>query len=407
MECVSEGDCRVSSPIAALTYLRNVLAQQDTYAVVTQDRNGNITVSAEIGAGPGDLAVDPLVGPEGDSGADQFALILKDDIYASPLLLSDEEADLTNTDADIGKYWLIDETDGDGNVLSSAAYIWFGAEFRVLPFGTQGPPGTYPIIAPAVTLLGADENSQVDPVTGSGTSSDPYVWNLELSVPTGPFGPSVPLASMPDVAEATPPTVGQLLGFNGATNDGDPVWQPINAGEIVPRPYTIPTNAFSSYAGITFDSTVTVATFQVPPNPFPWKPVVFGQIEMFEAELASNPLMIGAEVMLGSPTGQVIARGFGNTIGGVVTLIPHCSTPSSPGTEMTPSNSTALVAADTPAVLYVNLVNDGIAALFDFNASNAQLFVMAVAVTQQAPTVIPGALQSKVTLSAQMITQGS
>jgi hypothetical protein len=407
VECYPEGDRRVTAPMEVLSYLRNVLAQRDTYAVVTQDRNGNITLSAEIGAGAGDLEVAALIGPEGPSGADQFVLRPQLEVYSTPELLTDEQADLTNTNADIGKYWLIDQTDVDGNVLLSAAFIWFGTEFRYLPFGTQGPPGTYPVIAPSVNLLAPDENSLVDDVTGSGTAADPYIWNLELSIPQGPFGPSASLASMPDVAEATPPTVGQFLGYQGNTFDGNPVWQPTDAGEIIPRPYTIPTNAFNSFSGIDFGSTITVAAFTVPANPFPWKPVVFGLIEMFEIELSFQPLLIGAEVMLNSPTGQVVARGFGNTVGGIIPLIPHCSTPASPTTAMTPSNSTALVAANTPATLYVNLVNDGIVALYDFNANNAQLFVMAVAVSGQTATVVPGALRAKVTLSAQTITLGS
>lgn len=398
----------MTSPLATLSYLQHILSNRDTYAVVSQDKNGNISISAEIGAGVGDLAVPPLVGPQGPSGADAFVLRRQPEVYATPQQVHDEQAVLTNTEADIGKFWLVDETDTDGSCIFSGAVIWFGTQFRVLPFGTEGPPGPYPVIAPVVSLPGPGVASTIN-VTGTGSSATPFVWNLSLSVPEGPQGTSVPLASMPDVAETTPPLVGQFLGYHGnQTGDDLPIWQPIDAGDIVPRPYTIPHAAFTSFAGIDFAATVTIATFSVPPNPFPWKPCVWGQIEMFGIELALDPLLIGAEVMLGDPTtGTLVARGFGNSLGGVVTLVPHCSTPSSPSAQMTPGNATALVPANTTATLYVNLVNDGIAALFDFNATNGQLFVMATAVSEQLPTVVPGGLGTKVTLSAKTIRMGS
>ena len=395
--------------LSALSYLQSVLAQGDTFAVVSQDTLGNVTISAEIGPGPGDLDVAPLVGGEGPSGVHEFPLRVQRDVYTSPSQLADEQPELTNTVADIGKYWLIDQQDNNGNCISSAAYIWFGTEFRVLDFGTQGPPGPYPIIAPAVTLIGADETSVPEVTDGVGSAADPYIWNLELSVPAGPAGPSASLMSMGDVVESTPPVVGQFLGFNGSYNgDSLPIYQPIDSGDILPRPYTVPRAAFSAYAGITFSGTVTIATFSVPPNDFAWKPFIFGQIEVLGAQLSTNPLEIGVEVLLGDPTsGTLVARGLGNSLGGVVTLVPHCSTPGSPSAQMTPTNSVGLVAADAEAVLYVNLINDGIAAVFDFQPAGAELFVMACAVAPQTPTPIPGALVSRVKLSAQTITLGS
>jgi hypothetical protein len=391
----------VTSPVELLSYLQSALANQDTYAVVSQSASGYLSISAEIGPGPGDGSMAPLQGPTGDAGGAQFPLLLQLDVFPTPANLP---TDLTNTNADIGKYWLIDQVDGNA-VISSAAYIWFGAEFRVLPFGTQGPPGMYGIVAPYVSLLGPDETSQQLDVTGSGTANDPYLLTLELSVPHGPFGPSATLASFPDVDEGVPPTVGQFLAFTGDfTEDELAIWAPADVGDILPQPYIVPQAAFSSYAGIDFGSTVTIASFAVPPNPFPWKPLVWGQVEMFEVELSLSPLMIGVEVLLGDPnTGTLVARGFGNSLGGVVTIIPHTSSPTSPTTAMTPSNGVGLVEANHggPAgTLYVNLVNDGLAALFDFNATGAQLFVMACPATEPTPTPIVGALSTKVSLSA-------
>ena len=77
---------------------------------------------------------------------------------------------------------------------------------------------------------------------------------------------------------------------------------------------------------------------------------------------------------------------------------------------MTPSNDVGLVDANhagADGTLYVNLVNDGLAALFDFTPSAAQLFVLACPAVTPTPTPICGALQTKLRLSAKTLTQGS
>lgn len=401
----------MTEPLLTLPYLHSALKAGDVYAVVTQGASGHVTIAAEIGPGPGDAVITPLVGGEGAAGTQQFPLRLQLDVLDAPALLP---TDLTKTNADIGKFWLIDQV-VDDVVISSAAYIWFGAEFRVLPFGTQGIEGPYGVLVPYTTLIGPDETSQINvPDTGVGTATNPYLMTFELSVPTGPSGPSAPLATFTDVGIAVPPTVGQFLGYNGETVDSLPVWEPLSVGDIIPKPYVVPQSAFSSYANITFESTVTVATFAVPPNSFGWKPLVWGQIEMtLDWQFSLSPL-IGVEVMLGHPTaaggGTLVARGFGNASDGVVTIMPHTSDPSHPTVAMTPSNSTGLVPPNhtgAQGTLYVNLVNDGLFAIFDFQPPAAQLFVLACPAIALTPTPVCGALTTKLRLSAKTITQGS
>jgi hypothetical protein len=401
----------VTSPqLETLDYLQSALAKNDTYAVVTQSTSGALTISAEVGPGISDVSIGPLVGPTGPAGESQFPLMLQPEVFGDPSQLP---TDLTNTNADIGRYWLIDVTGPGGAVISSGAYIWFGTEFRVLPFGTQGPPGPYGVISPYVSLIGADETSQLV-VTGEGTSASPYLATMELSVPPGPQGPCAPLASMADFDQSSPPTVGQFVTCTGEHveygGQSLPLWAPQNVGDIVPQCYTVPQSAFTAAFGITFASYVTIATFSVPPNAWNWKPIVFGQIQMFEAELSLNPLLIGVEVYLGSPNpsvGTLVARGFGNTPGGVVSIFPHTSSSSSPSTAMTPWNSVGLVEGGhggAAGTLYVNLLNDGIAAIYDYNPQGAELFVMACPATSQAALdlTVYGSLGIKVTLSARL-----
>lgn len=426
----------MTAPLEVLSYVQSALTSGQTQAMLTTNPDGSYSLAVDIGPGATDLSMAALQGNEGAAGDPQFALIPMPDIYDSADDLPAAGV-LTNTDADIGKYWIINIGDGsdDDPCTSVGAYIWFGTEFRFLPFGRQGPSGTYPVIMPMVSLYGPNHTPQISVNEGSdGSPSSPYVLTTELSIPEGPPGPCCPIAQMPDVTEGTflnngtPPEVGQFLTYTGESVDyGDqdlPLWAPAFTGTDLLMPYSIPAAAFTAQAGITFESVVTICTFTVPAKPWAWKPVVFGQIQVFEAELSLQPLLIGIEVMLGAPSGEnatLVARGFGNTLNGCVTIVPHTSSSGSTSkafTDVTITDTSAapngqlctlggfndvgLVganAAGTESTLYINLVNDGIVAIYDYNASQAEVFVLAVPVTE--PTFRPqaAAMRMNVTLS--------
>lgn len=392
----------MTTPLGQIAYLQSVQANVHIYAVVTDGSTPNLnTISLELNADEATAAVPALIGAQGPPGAPQFALNVQMDVFSSPSALP------AVAEQTIGDYWLIEQTDDNGNIVSSAAYVAWGSFYRVLPFGTQGPTGPVPVVTPDVILIDADAKSYV---LNTGTVANPS-WTFYLAVPVGPQGPQASLAACPDVNESTQPTPGQVLGFNGAYSDGLPVWQPMTVGALAPLPYTVPESAFTSFNGIA-TANQTVATFAVPPNPFAWKPMVFGQVEVFGIELSANPLLIGVEVMLGDPTtGTLVGRGYGNGLGGVVTIVPQASSSNSANTAMTPTNSTALVPKNhtgTQGTLYVNLVNDGIAAVYDYNATNSQLFVMAVPATTEGAVnaTVYGSLSQKITFEAWTVTLG-
>ena len=368
--------------IGDLVYLNTVLANLHIYGVVTDPNSPNqFAATMELMGDNGALSLPALVGPQGPAGEPQFALNLQQDSFTSPAQLP---ADLTNTVADIGKYWLIAQYDTNGNPTSTTCYIWYGTEYRQLPMGSQGPPGPYPIITPHVILIDSDETSYIE-VTG--TTADPS-WTMNLAVPTGPPGPSATLASCPDVNMSVPPTIGQVLGFNGQYNGaGEPIWQPMDVGDIIPAPYVVPESAFSNYAGIT-SQRHTVCTFQMPAQPWPYKPFVWGQLLVLGIDISLSPFRIGAEVMINNPTtGTLVGRGFGHDDGSV-TIVPHTSSPSQPSNSMTPTNAFAQIPANTSVTFYVNLYNDGAISLYDFNAQNAQLSILCIPTGPQAPETI-------------------
>lgn len=356
--------------VGDLVYLKSVLTNVHWYGVVTDPNSPNqFSATMEVYGDDGVLTTNALVGPRGAAGQPQFALRLEQDIFTDPLDLPI----LTNTVADVGKYWLISNTDSNGNLTGTTAYIWYGTEYRQMMMGSIGPPGPYPIITPTVALV--DPDTTISSVDVTGTIADPS-WQLNLAVPAGPPGPSATLHSCPDVDETTnPPTVGQVLGFNGRhTGGGLPIWEPLDIGDIMPSPYTIPESAFTSYVGITL-SNVTICTWTAPAQAWDWKPFVWGQLKVFGAEIDAQPLLIGAEVRMGSPSGTLIGRGFGNSFGSV-TIVPHTSSPGTTSAAMTPANSLGKVLAGTTTTLYVNLTNDGLASAFDFQSADAQLSVL-------------------------------
>ena len=174
------------------------------------------------------------------------------------------------------------------------------------------------------------------------------------------------------VVNATIPSAGVVAGRN--------IWVPQTPLNLVPLFYTIPEGAFTSSGGIG-GSSFTIGSFEIPPAAWPTKPYVLGQVACSGLNISFTPLLIGVEVRLGNASsGQIVARGFGNSLG-YVTFLPHTSDPDHPSTAMTPSNGVGRIAANAtgaPSTLYFNLINQGMAGLFDFDAPNAGLSVLQV-----------------------------
>jgi len=361
--------------IGEQVYLGTFLVNTHVYGVVTPpDTPDQFSATFEIMGDQGTLMTNALVGPQGPAGTHAFALRLQLDNIDDPANLPQT---LLNNSADIGKYWMIDDVDSEGNIIGSSAYIWYGTSWRRMMIGTPGPPGLVPIISPQVELLdpyGVEETS----VQVSGTTLTPS-WLMKLKVPPGPVGPSANLASSPDVDFITAePESGQFLMFNGTK------WVPADLLQTVPTAYSVPEAAYTAFSGLS--QRATVGAFSVPPQPFPWVPIVWGTIVgVAGLELSTTPLTIGAEVRLGDPvSGTLVGRGFGNSFG-EVNLLPHFSSPSLPSLALTPTNNLGRVPANHSNVgqgtVYINLYNDGVAGVYVFSPENAQLLVFCLPLT--------------------------
>jgi hypothetical protein len=481
--------------ISDANFLQSYLINTRVYGVVVPPgQPPEFLATYEIQGDQGTLLMAVAVGPEGPAGANMFALDLQNDTVDTP---ADLPTDLTDTVADIGRYWVIDDLAGDGETtIGSSLYIWYGTRWKQLKLGSPGPQGPLPIITPTLTVVSP---TAVSTVATTGPPQTPTM-AFDLALPPGEQGPAAALALCPDVDLSThAPVPGDVLGFTGTYTNGllsppahlvaiagagsgpaagtyyyvvtginaagqttasnevtiavggsstvhlswqpagagnfgptnykiyrgtsaggenkligtvsgstltfsdtgiagstssppgtsgatvaFPVWVPVSISQLIPSPFSMPEGSFTSFSGIS--QAAAIGSFAIPPQPFPWTPIVWGHIGAFGVELSANPLMIGCQVLLGDPTsGATVARGFGNSLG-EVNIMPHYSSPGQPSVAITPTNSLAVVPANhtNPAqgTIYVNLYNDGEIGLYTFSPTDAQIFIQLTPISE-------------------------
>lgn len=342
-------------------YLGSTLQKTHWWGIVSDiDTPALMTATMELVGEDAAVTMDALVGPQGVPGQDADIVKMQyQDDYDSPSQIP--TGSLLNDPADIGKAWWI------GNIV----YVWSGTGLRQKAMGTQGPPGPYPNIHPSINLLDPDGGSSSSIVVG-GTTADP-TWLFNLKAPRGPQGPSTAIRLAPDYDDTNYPEYEQVIAWNGSK------YAPMSVGTILPVVYSFPEGSFTSFTGSA--TRQNIGSFALPPQPFPWTPLVFGHIRAFGVELSTDPLTLGAEVRLGSSTaGTLIGRGFGN-ISTFANICPHYSTPSSTTDAITPGNGRAVVPANhtgTEGNIYCNLFNDGVLGAYVFNNKDAQITVICV-----------------------------
>jgi hypothetical protein len=159
---------------------------------------------------------------------------------------------------------------------------------------------------------------------------------------------------------------------------GLPIWVPLTPEFATPKVFTSPQSNFIPAIGIEFDifgiesGPVPICVFTVPPQPGPWVPMVWGQLQVVGISLSLSPLLVAADVLLNNS--QLVAIGHGNSLG-TITLFPEY------GSQVTPTNGVALVPAGEAAEFTVEITNTGaIIGAFDFNPPNAALSILVVPV---------------------------
>ena len=354
-------------------YLGSMMAQLYFWGIVGDGTTPPMVGgSFELVDSDGNVTLDALVGPQGVPGEPADIVKMQ---YEENLTDPDQlPENLENIELDIGKaYWI-------GNNV----YLWSGTNWFVKQMGTAGPPGPVPHITWSAELVpsgipGTSLTVPID-VVQSGTALNPGVLiQFDQDSVTGPPGPSGPIRDAYDYDNSVAPTDGQCISWNAT----DQKWYPSSLDLLAVSVYSVPEANFGAYTGIA-TGPVNIASFAVPPQPFAWKPLVFGHVYVIGVEISDTPLIVGAEVLLGDPnSGQRIGRGFGN-ISNYANIIPHFSTPGATTTAVTPGNGTAYVPAyhtGSQGTVYVSLYNDGALGAFQFNPQNAQLLIQVVPVS--------------------------
>jgi hypothetical protein len=308
------------------------------------------------------VTMDVLQGPRGFPGKN------------APLvdILWDPEIQSVN---DLSKYgdWT-SEDKNKGFWIGDLVYIWDGAGNWVPKRpGPAGPAGKTPIISvDSRSLSWADQVEGIEPqVDISGTPENP---TITFDVPQGepgPPGPSGPIRRAADYMEPEggPENLSYMLYNKSAEK-----WEAVSPIQLVPRFFSVPEGAFTNFSGSA--TRQQIGAFQIPAMPFDYVVRASGHIRATGLEVDEDPLIIGAEVRLGDPTaGQLVARGFGN-ISTWVDLKPHYSSEAASMDAVTPDGNTARVPKNTTgtaSTIYINLYNDGLFGLYNFNKRGAQL----------------------------------
>ncbi|QFG08876.1 minor tail protein [Mycobacterium phage MalagasyRose] len=348
-------------------FLKTITAQLNIFGVISDlDTPDQVSATLELFGGNGVMSLAALMGPPGPAGSNAPLPKLQPDVYTDPDQLPNT---LTDDDVDVGKYWIIEDKDDEGNVLGSKAYLWHGDHWQVFMMGSPGPAGPVPIITPNVVLLDPDDDDLSSYITVTGSDFNP-TWTLYLKAPRGPQGPAATIGNATDVDHTVVPEDYDVLTYVGG------LWRPRAQGTIMPKFYTMPESSFTNNSGL--GTVLPIGAFAIPPQDWDWIPVVHGHIRAQGIEVDADPLMIGCEVRLGHPdTGQLVARGWGN-ITEWTNLVPHFSTNTSIGDAAAPGNGRGVVPAGhsgNEGTLYVRLYNDGVGGAYNFNRKGAQLSI--------------------------------
>ena len=356
--------------VGDIVYLTSCLMNLGVDAQTTPpDTPNQYSATLGVAGDSGNMNLDAVMGAQGPDGQPVFQLkYQRSPLYETPAALPT----LTSSPDDIGKYWLIDELDSNGFYMTTWCYIWWGSYYRQIMMGTVGAPGPVPQINPDIMFVPPGSPAVIN-VDGSTVSP---TWQFLLPSPTGAPGPVGLFGEFPDVDEVTTaPSPYNVLAFlgqytsNTSALPGAPLWKPFNIEQFLPKTYSMPQSSFTPYIGISQQA--NIGSMTLPAQPYAWTPAVWGHLAAGGLSLGSDPVCIGAEVLLNNATsGTMVARGIGTTLGNI-NIVPHYSSSYNVNANITPKNGYAVVPAGSTATLYVNLWNDGKMGYYSFTPNSS------------------------------------
>lgn len=332
-------------------------------------------VACEAVGDVGQFSFDVLQGPRGLPGINAPVF----DVLWDPAIteVGDLPADPGPAFKNKG-YWIKNPDPDPWGLL----YIWTGntgSGWKPIVPGPAGPRGLTPEFDVTVESISwADQQAgAVSEVIPGGGAANPSL-HFKIAAPRGPEGPSGRIRLAADYSEEQG---APQAGWGIFWDNEEGYYKPADPNFALPRFYSVPEGAFTNFSGVA--QRQQICSFPIPPQPFDWVPIVIGHIRAVGLEVDSDPLIIGSEVRLGDPSsGQLVSRGFG-TIASWTTFTPHFSTNSTAMDAASPDGSVGRVPANhsgDEGTLYVNLYNDGLVGIYNFNKAGAQLGVIVMPV---------------------------
>ncbi|MFE3196272.1 hypothetical protein ACFXHA_45255 [Nocardia sp. NPDC059240] len=265
--------------------------------------------------------------------------------------------------ADARKAWRV--------VDEQALYLWSGMEF-VRMLGTFQAVGHQ---APPTTLAGsatAGPTGSAAAVAITGTAPDQQ---LAITFPRGVTGdvgdPGVPgpIRAAEDVGDLSGARQDAVLAWNAAAGE----WQPRPAPRIG-GPWAIAASQFTGGGSNLSASPRTLATMNIPAQPYPWRPIVIaGNIGIQNHVSAYDAGRVNVEIRLGAIDGPLIGYGVSTALANnsVVQFYPRWDYAIADG------STHATVAANVTAAIYVLAKRATGNANYSVQTANAQLVIMA------------------------------
>ena len=195
------------------------------------------------------------------------------------------------------------------NTTTRDVHIWDGGAWVHVEgvLADDGPVGPENLL----TISGAD--SVLPAQGGASITGSSNTQHLHLTLPigdkgtTGPAGPRVPIRQSEDYVEPTDtgPLANQLLGWVG-------LWSPVDP-RALRHVYTLGEADFTDVPTPANDAVRVAAQIVVPPQPWDWRPMVFGglAVDANSGQSASTMTRIDMEIRVGEVDGSLIALGTG------------------------------------------------------------------------------------------------
>ncbi|WP_454199601.1 hypothetical protein [Nocardia sp. Marseille-Q1738] len=264
-------------------------------------------------------------------------------------------------------------------VLSdNSVMFWTGTKFVqfVDAFGGLGPTGQVNTLSIGTVTTGAVGSPLVVSITGT-----PPNQTLNLTVPRGGTGqkglqgPPGPLRSSTDYDNTITHTNGMIPLWDPTDSKWTPTEWPGFRGPwsvMEAQSWDNPSSGFIADQTNISTNPLTIATINIPALPIRWRPFIIGG-----ASLTSVPTdystRVDLEVRNGSASGEILARGVGNSVHleWYARLRPHFASSFSAG------STTGTIAPSTAATLYVVARRNAGAGNYTYKRAGASIIVWA------------------------------